>query len=51
MKSPVGLPLDAWDGFDGVEEVLALGRVFNVRVDEQRVSFRVNVLPIEIESV
>lgn len=46
VKGPVGLLLDAGDGLDGVEEVLALGGVFDVRVDEEGVCLGVDVLPI-----
>ena len=44
-QSPVSLLLDARDRVDGIEEVLALLRVFDVGVDEQRVCLRVDVLP------
>ena len=38
-ESPVGLLLDDGDGLDGIEEELALFRVANVRVDQERVRF------------
>ena len=44
-KGPVSLFLDAWDGLDSIKEMLALNRIFNVGVDEQRVCLRVDVLP------
>ena len=37
--------------FDGVEELVALFRFSNVGVDEERVDFRVNVLPAHATSV
>ena len=45
-KGPVRLLLDAGDRLDGVEEVLALGGVLDVSVDEERVGLGVNVLPV-----
>ena len=45
-KRPVRLALDAWDRVDGGEEVLALLRLLDVRVDEERVCLGVDVLPV-----
>lgn len=45
LERPVGLFLDAGDGVDRLEQVGPAVRVFNVGVDEERVGFRVNVLP------
>jgi len=45
-QRPVGLALDARDSLDGVEEIITLGGIFDVGVDEQRVGLGVNVLPV-----
>ena len=45
-KSPVGLLLDAGNGLDSVEEELAASGVLDVRVDEERISLRVDILPV-----
>lgn len=45
FQCPVGLSLDAGDVLDGVEEVVALDGVFDVRVDEEGVRLRVDVFP------
>ena len=44
MESPVGLVLNARNCFNGVEEVITLGGVLDVSINEERVSFRVDVL-------
>ena len=44
-ESPVSLLLDARNGLDGIKEMLALSRVPDVSVDEQRIGLRVDILP------
>jgi hypothetical protein len=51
MKGPVGLMLNARNCFDGVEEVITLGGVLDVGIDEERVSFRVDVLHHDLETI
>ena len=51
MKGPVGLTLNTRNCFDGVEEVIMLGGVLDVGIDEERVSFRVDVLHHDLETI
>jgi len=51
LESPVGLLANAWDGVNGVEEVLALRLLLDVGVDEERVGLGVNVLHHNLETV
>jgi len=51
MEGPVGLALNARNCFDGVEEVIMLGGVLDVSINEERVSFRVDSLDHDLESV
>ena len=50
-EGPVSLLLDAGDGVNGVEEVLALLRVLDVGVNEERVCLGVDVLHHDLETV
>jgi len=45
FECPIGLALDAWNVLNGIKEILALGSVLDVCVDEERVCLRVNVFP------
>lgn len=45
VERPVCLLLDGGDRLDSIEEVLALCRLLDVRVNEKRVGFRVDVFP------
>lgn len=47
VACPIGLLLDARDGLDGIEQVLALSGILDVGVDEERVCLRVDVLPMD----
>ena len=51
MSTHSGLALDTWNCLDGVEEAFAFGTVFDVGVDEERVSFRMDVLHHDLEAV
>ena len=51
LQGPAGLLLDAGDGLDGVEEVVLLVRVLDVRVDEEGVGLGVDVLDGDLEAV
>lgn len=46
-QCPVGLALDARHSLDGIEETRPLGSLANVRVDEERVDFGVDVFTAE----
>jgi hypothetical protein len=50
LERPVGLFRDARDGLDRVEQVGTTSWVLDVRVDEERVGFRVDVLPVASEA-
>jgi hypothetical protein len=50
-KGPVGLLFNAGGGLDRVKEVLPTSRVLDVRVNEERICFRVNVLHHDLEPV
>lgn len=50
-QRPVGLLLHDGDRLHRVKEELALCRVADVRVDEERVGFRVDVLPVKVKRV
>jgi hypothetical protein len=50
-EGPVGLALNARNCFDSVEEVIALGGVLDVSIDEERVSFGVDILHHDLETV
>ena len=51
LHGPNCRDVPTWHVFDGVEETVFLGGVFNVRIDEQAVHFRVNVLDGDLEAV
>ena len=51
FEGPLRFPLDAWHGLDRADEVLFLRRVFDVRVDEERIGFTVNILYGNLEAV
>ena len=44
VEGPVSLPAHGRHCVDGVEEMFPLGRVLDVRVDQQAVHFAVNIL-------
>jgi len=51
LQGPVSFLLNNGDGLDGVEQVLLLGGVLNVCVDQKRIGLRVDVLHCDLESV
>lgn len=51
LERPVSLLLDGRHGLDGVEEAILLHGVADVRVDQDGVHFRVNVLDGNLEAV
>ena len=50
-EGPIGLVLNARNCFDGVEEVIALGGVLDVSIDEERVGFGVDILHRDLETI
>ncbi|PON95382.1 hypothetical protein TorRG33x02_089040 [Trema orientale] len=50
-EGPLGLPGDAGDGLDGVEEAVLLGRVLDVGLEEEAVHLGVDVLDGDLEAV
>ncbi len=44
-------PLDAWHGLNRAKEVLFLHRVFDVRINEERVGLAVDILNGNLEAV
>lgn len=51
LERPVGLLLNARQRFDRVEQEVAFVRIGDVRLDEQTVHFRVNILDGHLEAV
>mmetsp|Transcript_8733 Transcript_8733/g.13966 ORF Transcript_8733/g.13966 Transcript_8733/m.13966 type:complete len:277 (-) Transcript_8733:444-1274(-) len=51
LQGPIGLASDTWDRVNGMQESHLLLRVFDVGVDQERVSFRVNVLDGNLKSI
>ena len=49
--SQPGLALDTGKGAHGVEQILALGRILDVSVDEKGVHFGVNALHHNLETI
>jgi hypothetical protein len=51
LECPVGLSLDAGNGFDGVEKIFSAGRVFNVGINEKGIRLRVDIFHHDLETV
>ena len=50
-EGPVSRVLNARNCFNGVEEVIILGRVLDVSINEERVSFGVDILHNYLETI
>jgi hypothetical protein len=50
-QCPVSFALDARNGFNGVEKIVALGRVCNIGVDKKGIGFRVDALHHDLEAI
>lgn len=50
-KGPIRLALNARNCLDGVEKVVSLNGVFDIGVDEEGISFRVNILHHDLETI
>ena len=51
MSAHSGLAVDTRNRLDGVKEAFAFGTVFDVGVNEERVSFQMDVLHHDLEAV